>query len=254
MQGSKQKNDRYSPIIGISSALLPIDSGSFMGRERVCVVRDYIEAIRLSEGVPILLPVLNDHQMIERQMQLIDGLLLTGGADVAPFFYKEEPSFKLGPVSVGRDRHEFHLLEAAVRLQKPVFGICRGLQVINVAFGGTLYQDIESSLPTSLQHYQMAKPEDPWHAVALAPDSKLRGILESECVMANSFHHQAIKDLAPGLIACARAPDGLIEGVEGVEHPFILGVQWHPELMFEKEPKMLVLFKALVNAARKSNA
>jgi len=235
-------------MIGISANLLLIETGSYIGRQRVSIGHDYIEAIRLSGGLPIVLPIVEGEELARQQMTCVDGLLLSGGNDLSPIFYHEEPMKGLGVVRTDRDRHEFHLLQTAKELKKPILGICRGLQLINVAFGGTLYQDIDSALPSAIQHYQMAKPDEPHHTVALKPNTKLLKILGDRTILTNSFHHQAIKDLAPGFIASAHTSDGIIEGIEGKSDQLILAVQWHPELMFERYPKMLKLFEALVHA------
>jgi putative glutamine amidotransferase len=246
----KHKTENRSPIIGISATLLPIETGLLMGRERAAVGHDYIEAIRLTGGIPIVLPITEGKEIIEKQMQLVDGLLLSGGYDVSPLFYGEEPKKGLEAIRSDRDFYELQLLQMARNTQKPILGICRGLQLLNVAFGGTLYQDIGLALPHALQHNQKGKPEEALHTIKLVAHTKLQKIMEGESMVTNTIHHQAIKDLAPGLIANAYTSDGLIEGIEGENDPFILGVQWHPELMFGKHPHMLKLFSAFVEAAR----
>lgn len=240
------------PIIGISSGLLLIDTGSYMGRQRVSIGHDYVEAIRLAGGLPIVLPIVEGEEWARQQLACIDGLLLSGGGDLSPFFYQEEPAKCLGVVCADRDRHEFQLLQAAKNLKKPILGICRGLQLINVAFGGSLYQDIDSAYPAAIQHYQMAKPDEPHHTVVLKSDTILLKMMGEYSLLTNSFHHQAIKNLAPGFIPNAHTNDGIIEGIEGSSDQFILAVQWHPELMFYRYPKMLKIFEALVHACKKS--
>jgi putative glutamine amidotransferase len=246
----KHHSQPKPPLIGISASLLIIESGSLMGRERIAVGHDYIEAIRLAGGTPIVMPIIEGKEFIQQQMQCVDALLLSGGYDVCPLFYDEEPQRGLEAICPDRDRYEIQLLQAARESQKPILGICRGLQLLNVAFGGTLYQDIEMALSSPVQHNQKAKPEEATHTVTLMPCTKLNQIMEENLLLTNSFHHQAIKDLAPGLVANAYAKDEIIEGVEGEGDLFILGVQWHPELMFNKHPKMLKLFHAFVEAAR----
>jgi putative glutamine amidotransferase len=247
-------NSARFPIIGISATLLTIESGSFMGRERAVVGQDYIEAIRLAGGIPIVLPIVEGKELMQQQMQLVDALLLSGGYDVHPLFYQEEPARGLEAFRIDRDLYEIQLLQIAKASHKPILGICRGLQLLNVAFGGTLYQDIGLALPSALQHSQKAKPEEATHSVIVVPKTKLHHIMEEEVILANSFHHQAIKDLAPGLVANAYTKDGLIEGIEGKEDLFILAVQWHPELMLSKHPKMFKLFQAFIEVARQRQA
>lgn len=239
------------PSIGISAALLPIESGPFMGRERVAVGQDYIKAIIQAGGLPFVLPVIEEEDKIFRQMEQLDGLLLSGGFDVNPLLYREEPSRGLEAVCPERDAFEIALVQAARSLQKPLFGICRGQQLLNVALGGTLYQDLPSSLPSVFQHSQKRNPDEASHTVEVVAGTKLHHIFGSEKLFTNTYHHQAIKNLAPGLIVNAKSQDGVIEGIEGAEDHFVLGVQWHPELMVEKHPMMLKLFHAFIEAASK---
>lgn len=246
----KHKNQIKSPVIGISATLLVVESGSFIGRERCAVIHDYIEAIRIVGGIPLVLPIIEGEGLIQQQMQLIDGLVLSGGYDISPLFYKEEPKRGLEAIRPDRDLYEIQLLHSARESQKPILGICRGLQMLNVAFGGTLYQDIGMALPLALQHQQKAKPEEATHSVSLVPNTQLQHIMEEDVIFTNSFHHQAVKDIAPGFVVNAQAKDRVIEGIESEDELFILGVQWHPEVMFGKHPKMLKLFHAFVEAAK----
>lgn len=243
-------NQKKAPVIGISSTLLTIESGCFLGRERIAVVSDYIEAIRLTGGVPMILPIVEGEALIEKQMSLVDALLLTGGYDVSPFFYHEEPQRFLEAVCPERDRYEFHLIEIAKKSSKPILGICRGLQILNVAFGGTLCQDIASVLPSALQHSQKAKPDEETHRVQIVSNTRLHEIFEEEVILTNSFHHQSIKDMGSGMMANAHSSDGIIEGIEAPGDLFVLGVQWHPELMVSKHPQMFKLFHSFVEAAK----
>jgi putative glutamine amidotransferase len=245
----KKDNLINPPIIGISSMLLTVESGPLMDRKRSSVGHDYIEAIRLSGGIPLILPIVEDSNTIKEQIEVIDGLVLSGGEDVSPNLYHEEPGPKLGKTSPERDHYEVQLIQSAIERKKPILAICRGLQLLNVVFGGTLYQDIPSSIPSSLSHNQSESADFPTHKVTLQKNSKLHRILGEEGFLTNTIHHQAIKDLAFGLVASAHSPDGLIEGVESENDLFILGVQWHPELMYKSHPPMQKLFHALVNAS-----
>lgn len=250
----KHKTQEKCPFIGISANLITIETGSFIGRERAAVGDDYIQSVQQVGGVPLVLPMIKEQRLIEQQVEVIDGLLLSGGGDVSPLLYGEEPKRELGAICTDRDAYELELVHIAHRLGKPIFGICRGLQMLNVALGGSLYQDIAAALSTSFQHQSKAKPDEAIHTVAILPHTRLQSILNENMIITNSFHHQAIKDLAPGLIVNARTQDGLIEGIEGANDLFILGVQWHPELMIQKHSKMLKLFHAFVEAARKRRA
>jgi putative glutamine amidotransferase len=245
------KNQMKSPVIGISANLLTIESGSFMGLERSAVGHDYVKAVQQAGGLPLLLPIVQDHHLIEQQIEIVDGLLLSGGYDVCPLHYGEEPQRGLEAICPIRDAYEIELVRITHHLKKPIFGICRGLQLLNVAFGGTLYQDIGLSLSTALQHHSIAKPEEATHSVSILPNTMLHQMMQETSLLTNSFHHQAIKSVAPNFIVNAQAKDGIIEGFEDVNGQFILGVQWHPELMLESHPIMLRLFHAFVAAARK---
>jgi putative glutamine amidotransferase len=183
----------------------------------------------------------------------LDGLLLPGGVDVAPALYGEDPHPKLGKVEGPLDEAELVLARWALADGLPLLGVCRGIQTLNVAAGGTLYQDLPSQYPGALRH-SCSPPDYPRqhraHAVHVEPGSRLATILNAHETMVNSRHHQAVKDLAPGFVVSARAPDGVIEGIEGEDERFAVGIQWHPESLAADDPQMLALFQALVRAAR----
>lgn len=239
------------PVIGISANLLMIESGSFMGLKRSGVVDAYVQAVCLAGGVPLILPIVSKPALIQQQIDLIDGLILSGGYDVCPLFYREEPSKGLEAICPERDVYEIQLLQSMRMLRKPILGICRGLQLMNVALGGTLYQDIELFRPSSIQHQSKASPDAAIHSISILPNTLLHEMMSEETLLTNSFHHQAIKELSPELQANALSQDGLIEGIEGKDDQFLLGVQWHPELMIEKHPCMLKLFKGLIQSSKK---
>lgn len=244
------QNQKKSPVIGISANLLSIESGAFQGRERAAVGYDYVQAVKIAGGIPLILPIVEEEHAVQRQVELIDGLLLSGGYDVSPSHYGEEPQRYLGEICPERDAYELALVNVTYASEKPIFGICRGLQLLNVAFGGTLYQDIPHALPASLQHGQKAKPEEATHTVELVEGSLLQQVMKAATLLTNSYHHQAIKELAPGFKVNARAKDGVIEGIEKIGDLFILAVQWHPELMIMKHMQMQCLFQGLVEAAK----
>jgi putative glutamine amidotransferase len=246
----KLKKKRELPIIGISASLLTIESGCFMGRERTFVGHDYIQAIAQAGGVPLVLPIIEDKKRLLCQVEIIDGLLLSGGYDVNPLQYGQEPEGHLEQVNQERDSYEMDLLRASYQLHKPILGICRGQQLLNVAFGGTLYQDIPSAFPSAVQHRQKSKPDAATHTIDLVEGTLLQQLMGSKSVATNSHHHQAVKNVAPGFVVNALAKDGIIEGIEKKDSLFVLGVQWHPEFMTIKDPKMLRLFQAFVEAAR----
>lgn len=246
--GNNVKNKKI--LIGISATLLTIDSGSLLGRKRVAVGDDYVRAIVAAGGTPVILPVVAEPPCIEQMVHSIDALLLSGGYDVAPSFFGKEPLPGLEVTCPLRDRFEIALLQQAVKRKIPVFGICRGLQLINVALGGTLHQDIPSLLPGAVQHYQKSAPDEVSHTVKIKSKTLLEAILGKNELLTNTLHHQAIDKLAPGLIASAHTTDGLVEAFEWKKELFLIAVQWHPELLLTTYPIMQKLFDAFVSAAR----
>lgn len=231
------------PIIGITANVITLDNGA----DRSAVGTDYITAVELAGGVPIVLPVVNGRTAIECQAELIDGLLLSGGFDVNPLLFGEEPAEKLGYVYTDRDIHEIELVKAANLKNIAVLGICRGIQLINVAFGGTIYQDL-SAVSGAIKHMQNAKSFMPTHTVEIAARSLLYSIFGNS-IVTNSFHHQALNIVAQELIVTARAQDGIIEGVEKPGDQFFVGVQWHPEMMTSRYSCMVELFRRFIWAA-----
>jgi putative glutamine amidotransferase len=220
----------------------------------------YVKALVAAGAVPWLLPLLpGDTEMLRRMYDKLDGVFLTGGADVDPSQYGEKRRPLCGRSDQARDWVETNLIRWAVANHKPVFGVCRGTQAINVALGGTLHQDVADQRPSAIRHDCFAPAEGYQrdslvHEVNLEKGSLLRRIMEVERVLVNSLHHQAIKVLAPGLTATAFAPDGLIEGVEGEGDQFLVGVQWHPEELAEAHEPHRRLFHAFVQACAKSGA
>lgn len=245
------KTYQNKPLIGISTNQFILDKGPFTGQKRLFLNQEYIESILNAGGIPFPLPINASPEVIRQQISLMDAILFSGGQDINPLLYKEEPLSCLEEVCFDRDAFEISMINLAHSLKKPILGICRGLQLINVAFGGTLYQDIGQQFPIkSLQHSQKAHKAAATHHVDIAPHSKLHSIFGTDSILTNSFHHQAVKDLAPGFMVSAKAKDGVVEGIEKMDSPFLLGVQWHPEMMIERHPFMKKLFEALVSAAQ----
>lgn len=212
----------------------------------------YIDAIVAAGGAPLLIPLVDDEVVLRALYDRIDGLLFAGGGDVDPFYYGEEPIPELGTVDPLRDRVELPLVRWAAADGKPILGICRGVQVINVALGGSLYQDIPAQIKSDLVHDSSYTYKD-WtymaHELRLAPDSKLAQILGTEPFPINSLHHQSLKAIAPGLRAVGWAPDGVVEAVEGNNGHFLIGVQCHPEaLQAEADPRWRALFRQFVES------
>jgi putative glutamine amidotransferase len=203
-------------------------------------------------GAPLLIPLGLPAGALEHLAARLDGLLLPGGVDVEPRRYGAVPSPKLGKVSPEQDETELFLARWALTHDLPLLAICRGIQMLNVAAGGTLIQDIASERPASLKHdrFYPAHPLDELaHEVAIVPGSRLAAILGAPSLAVNTRHHQALDRLGAGLVISARAPDGLIEGVEAPAQRFAIAVQWHPENLLQAQPAMRRLFRAFIAAA-----
>jgi putative glutamine amidotransferase len=237
----------------MAKAIIGIGAGRVRtGQEIIsaAVNQRYVEAIQKAGGIPLVIPVGITSSQFTALFSKLDGLLLTGGDDIDPLRYGSEMHPSVGGVDVLRDEMEIDLVKMLLQEKKPFLGICRGFEIINVALGGTLYTHIAEQLPNALHHPCYPDlPRDLFaHTVRIEDRSRLAQILGRTQVEVNSLHHQGIKTLAPGLTACAYAPDGLLEGFEIVDQPFALGVQWHPEELVHI-PHMLALFEALVQAA-----
>jgi len=237
------------PIIGITT---------YNGRTKedlpaIILLRVYVQAIIQAGGVPVLIPADLDEGDWMDLFERMNGILLSGGGDIALERYNGLPHPRVDSVDEKRDELEFGLLRSCINQGKPFFGICRGAQVVNVGMGGTLYSHIEDQHPDSLKHdyfpdYQRNRLS---HMVRVEDGSHLAEIVGEPVLHVNSLHHQGIKDLAPTLKPVAFAPDGLIEAVELSDHPFGLAVQWHPEWLTDQQPTRN-LFKAFVNSTREN--
>ena len=235
------------PMIGITCG-----DGMDPGTEALSLPASYTRSVYRAGGLPVLIAPPRDEADPEEALQIldrIDGLLIPGGVDVASASYGEAPHPALGRVNPDLDALEVPLIQAALRRETPLLAICRGIQALNVAAGGTLYQDLPAQAPGAIQHRQAAPRWHASHTVTVGADSRLGRILGGEQAAVNSFHHQAVKKVAPGFVATAAAPDGIIEAIENPDLPFAVGVQWHPEGMWQRHPVMLELFTALVAAA-----
>jgi putative glutamine amidotransferase len=224
-------------------------------RIRTYVSRKYSNAVLLSGGDPVLLPApfiqgvsLNElHRLAERYLNLVDGILLAGGEDVHPKFQDEDPIPALGCVNIFRDEFELIVAELAYnKFKKPMLGICRGIQVMAIALGGMVHQDITSM--ASVQHSQASPRWSPTHYVSFSPNTKLAEIAGEEKIMVNSFHHQAVKAVPFGFSTAAETSDGIIEAIESNDAKrFCLGVQWHPEETLESDEFSRALFKFFID-------
>ncbi|MBQ8361820.1 MAG: membrane dipeptidase [Bacteroidaceae bacterium] len=231
------------PVIGIT--------GNFS--EGNCTVADgYVRSVLAAGGVPLIIPPYDNEEMLLNTLHRIDGLLLTGGGDINPLFWGEEPVRELGGINFRRDRQELLMVRLAANRQIPVLGICRGIQVMMAALGGVLYQDIYSQSPgCCIKHSQELERSCPSHTVSVEEGTLLNQIFSGEKkLFVNSFHHQAVKEPAPGFRVSASAVDGIIEAVESTEYKQMIGVQWHPECMIlSGDESMLPLFEWLVDEA-----
>lgn len=242
------------PVIGFPTQTLePI--GDEIPRSWIMSQR-YVSVLTAAGAVPWIIPLLKDdpetlHGIYER----LDGLFLAGGVDIDPASYDERRHRLCGRTDPARDETELTLVRWAIEEQKPVLAVCRGIQLVNVAAGGTLYQDINDQHPDAIKHdYFPAaghyRRDLLVHSINTVDDTRLRAILGVPQVKVNSMHHQGIKVLAPGLVASAYAPDGVIEAVESPNGQFLVGVQWHPEELAGSDPRMRRLFTVFVEAAR----
>lgn len=233
------------PIIGITTNIVR-EEGFVYARLNV----DYIRSVAEAGGLPVLLPLRNEGGDPEAYIESIDGLLLSGGLDISPAAYGAMPLRQVNLVSSERDDFEMALARLARARGLPTLGICRGQQLLNVAFGGTLIQDIGAELPDAGGHYPEGLGfDEPFHYIdVIEPASRLRAALGADRLLVNSFHHQALRELAPGFRVTARSDDGIVEGIEA-EEGYMVGVQFHPEGMSRRFPSFLGIFADLVRAA-----
>lgn len=215
------------------------------------VSNHYVTAIEKVGGVPILIPISENMEDVKEYLRIIDGIIFTGGECVSPIKFGENPSERISNVSDLRDDFELELFREAYKIDMPILGVCRGTQLINIALGGNLYQDIFSQksicyghMPREIQVYNL------FHLINIKENSKLFDIFKTTELGVNSFHHQAIKDLGKDLKVIALSKDGIIEGIESLSRKFLIGVQWHPEDLTIKHDEFLKLFKALIDSIK----
>lgn len=232
------------PMIGVLP-LYDTDKNSYW------MLPDYMKAVEASGGIPVMLPLTTDESMIAVLANTFDGFLFTGGHDVNPEMYDEQIRDTCGELCKERDRMEEILFEKVIALDKPAFGICRGLQLFNVILGGTLYQDIatQSTAEIQTEHKQSPPYTELVHTVHISNHNLLKEILQVDQFQVNSYHHQGIQTLSPQLIAAAVAEDGLVESVVLPGYSFVLAVQWHPEYSFTVDRYSRQLFAAFVRAS-----
>lgn len=213
--------NKKKPVIGITAR---VEKDQMYALDPV-----YGKAILQSGGLPLIVPIV-DEEDIPALCERLDGLIVTGGGDINPTLYGEEPHLRLGAVYPGSDLYEKELILNFLKLDKPFIGMCRGLQMLNISLGGTNYQDLESQFEGTLyQHKQSALRTHRTHSVTLEDESQLLSIMGEKSFHVNSFHHQGVKDVSKELKVAARAADGLVEALESDKYQFVMGIQWHPE-------------------------
>ena len=235
------------PIIGLSCSTLVLPG--MRGVPRFALVHGYVDGVLAAGGLPLMMPSVAP-DTVDEYLDQLDGLVLTGGLDVDPVHYDAEPHARLGQVDTWRDRFELVLARKAYERDLPLLAICRGVQVLNVALGGSLVQDIPSSVDGALRHEQRTLQQDAYaHSVDVVPGTRMARLAGARRVRVNSYHHQALDRVAEGFVVTARAADGVIEAVENPARPYCVGVQWHPERL-PQDPLTRSLFAGLIEVAR----
>ncbi len=241
------------PIIGIPAHPTVIDHSQFFTHG---IGDHYIASVTAAGGIPVIIPMSDNDDLLAEMTDYCDGFLIPGGIDVNPMTYHEGPHPLLQMTRLDFDLYELKFLKMIFETGKPVFGICRGLQIINVALGGTLYQDLSLHSPDTFLHVQKESGrEGISHEVTIEKDSILFDIFGKDRVPVNSFHHQAAKKIGKGLRVTARADDGVVEALEGTDYPYLVCVQWHPEgFIHTPNNHMLCLFERFIQEAQKNKA
>jgi putative glutamine amidotransferase len=241
---------RRPPIIGITTIATEAEQNPIP--PRIGQNQAYIRGLVRAGAAPLMIPQLADASLVRALYERLDGLLLPGGEDIDPARYGEARHEQCGRVSPERDEMELALARWAVEDGMPLLAICRGIQILNVALGGSLYQDISAQIPGAERHaWYPGYPRNRLsHEVAVSPQTRLATILGDGSLRVNSLHHQALKEVPPALTVVARAPDGIVEAIEIADHPFALSVQWHPEELADDDARAQRLFDALVEACQ----
>lgn len=238
------------PIIGICTSILRGEGGVISGVERAILSSEYIKAVEKAGGNPILLAPIDNEEDIRAQVALCDGILLSGGDDINPLMYGEEPHKNLGVANMRLDVWQSTIAKEAIEKDIAVLGICRGEQLLNIVCQGTLYQDMSEFGNEYLKHVQDGKRYDVSHTAIIEKGTILNRLF-GEKILINSYHHQSVKRLGEGLKISARAKDGIIEAIEMEGKKFVVGVQWHPEIMLEEADSMLPLFEEFIKMSVK---
>lgn len=241
-------NNKRKPIIGITTSLEL--NPKRLNDHKTIVSVDYSKAVINAGGIPFILPITENMEVVREQIQHLDGLLLSGGGDPDPILYGEDCLQEVGSITPERDKFELTILDEFMKTGKPIFGICRGLQIANIYFGGSLYQDVKY-IDTTVNHMQKWLPDLPTHDINIEKENILFEIF-GEKTRINSYHHQMIKDLGNDLTSIAKANDGIIEAFQNKNHRFFYAVQWHPEMMAVRgNEKMQKIFDKFIESCGK---
>jgi len=251
-----QASTSRAPLVGITADLSGVSANGTdsVQEPTLFLPQRYCRAIQEVGGIPIILPPFASRNRLCTILQQVDGVLISGGNfDIHPSYYGETPIRTLGPIKRDRTEFELELVDLALNRDLPLLGICGGAQTINVALGGSLYQDIATQLPNAMEHEQRRKRDKGGHQVLIHSGTRLKRIVQKRTLEVNTTHHQAVRRVGRGLVVNATAEDGLIEGLESSNHRFVLGVQWHPEILSRKNPFQRRIFSSFVSASKGFN-
>lgn len=238
------------PVIGITTKTRFVGgSGSSSTTEIQYSPCEYIQSVYRAGGIPILLPLVACNDSIEAWLERLDGLILSGGRDIDPILYGQEPSKELGGIDGPKDDMEALLVNRILAGKMPTLGICRGIQIVNAIAGGTLFQDVSQATKKPIKHFQSTSDERPTHTVQIEKGSWMESVFGGTSARVNSYHHQCVDEVAPDFKVTARASDGIIEAIEHQKHAFLMCVQFHPEMM-NHLPEFLALFQSHVRACQ----
>jgi putative glutamine amidotransferase len=239
---------KKSPVVGITA---DVAEAKAEREPTLFIAQRYCRAVERAGATPIVLPALASTPALHRALGLLDGLLISGGGfDIHPSYYGEKPIRQLGVIKAERTAFELDIANAALQQDLPILGICGGEQALNVVLGGSLYQDIGAELPNAIAHERSDKKNRGGHLVRFPGGTRLRAIVKHASLEVNTTHHQSVKRLGKGLIIDAIADDGVIEGIESTGHRFVIGVQWHPEVLARRRVGHRRIIDAFVAACR----
>ena len=242
-----------APLIGITGDLsgLPANDTNTAQEPTLFLAQRYYRAVQEADGIPLVLPPVASRGALRSILRRLNGLLISGGNfDIHPSYYGEKPISTLRTIKRERTEFELELVDLALNQNLPLLGICGGAQAINVALGGSLYQDIATQLPHANNHEQGAKKDHGGHLIEIHSGTCLRQIVQKQTLEVNTTHHQSVKQTGKGLVVNATAADGLIEGIESPSHRFVLGVQWHPEVLAGKDLSQRRILSSFISSSK----